>query len=105
MAHPSFVTLSTITCLATKHLIGPDNLVAIVGGLRHPIGHFNEGEDPREVGLTLPIQNGVTEMTIVEADDELITIDLTLDMDVDRVIGIMADRARYDVALKVTSEP
>jgi hypothetical protein len=109
MAHPSFVTLNTIKCLTTEDLTGSDNLVAILGSLRHPIGQFKEG-DSRDVSLTLPIQNGVTEMSIVEvdtidSDDELITIDLGLDMDSDRVVGIMAGRARYQVALKVTSEP
>jgi len=41
----------------------------------------------------------------VDPDDVLISIDLTQDMDVDRIVGIMTGSARYNVSFKVTSEP
>src|SRR4051812_36114739 len=109
MSHPSFLTLSTITCLATEDFTGSDDLVGIMVNDRFPIGRFAE-QDSFDVGITRNIVQGVTELTIVEVnefdpDDELITIDLTQDMDVDRVVGILTGRARYDVAFKVTSQP
>jgi hypothetical protein len=85
--------------------VGSDDLVGIMGNDRFPIGRFKEN-DSINVGIARPIVGGVTELIILnDPDDELIRVDLTKDMDVDRVVGILASRARYDVALKVTSEP
>jgi len=105
MSHPSFLSLNTITCLATQSLTGSDNLVGIMGNDRFAIGRFNQN-DTINVGINRPIVAGVTELTILnDPDDTLATFDLTKDMDVDRLVGIFASRARYNVALKVTSEP
>jgi hypothetical protein len=105
MSHPLILSLNTITCLATQSSVGSDNLVGIMGIDHFAIGRFNEN-DTINVGIDRPIAAGVTELTILnDPDDPLITVDLTKDMDVDRVLGILASRARYDVALKVTSEP
>jgi hypothetical protein len=108
MSRPSFLTLSTITCLETEDFTGSDDLVGVMGNDRFAFGRF-AAQESYDIGVTRPIDEGVTELSIVEVDDidpddELITIDLTQDMDVDRVVGIMTGRARYDVAFKVTSE-
>ncbi len=109
MSHPGLLILGNITCLATEDLTGTDDLVGILGNDRFEIGRFKE-QDSFDVGIQRAIASGVTELRIVEADaidsdDLLITIDLTQDMDVDRVVGILTGRARYDVNLKVVSEP
>jgi hypothetical protein len=105
MSHPFFLSLNTITCLATQNSTGSDDLVGIMGNDRFAIGRFKEN-DIINVGINRPIAPGVTELTILnDPDDTLIKVDLTNDMDVDRVVGILASRARYDAALKVTSEP
>jgi hypothetical protein len=109
MAHPAFLNLKSITCLKTEDSIGSDDLVGILGNDRFTIGTFDDGTS-QDVDITRSIEQGVTELTISEADsldadDVLITIDLTQDMDTDRVVGILRGRARYDVSFKVVSEP
>jgi hypothetical protein len=109
MAHPSFLSLKTITCLKTEDFTGSDELVGVLGNDRFSIGKFTAGTT-RDVGIERIITPGVTELTIVEADaldpdDVLIAIDLTQDMDTDRVVGILNEGARYDVSFMVGSEP
>ena len=91
MSHPSFLELQTITCFKTDDLTGSDVIFGIMGDLRFEIGEFDSGMS-RNVNLTLPIVQGVTKLTIMERDatgnDELIAIDLTQEMDVDRVVEI-----------------
>lgn len=108
MPQPSLLKLGVVTCHATDDFIGPDDLVGVVGTGRFPIGQFEAGTS-FDVGIEMPIAPGVTELTILEADviedDVLATIDLTQDMDVDRVFGILTGDARYDVNFVVISGP
>ncbi|MBR0820238.1 hypothetical protein [Bradyrhizobium liaoningense] len=108
MPRPSLVRIGVVTCIATDDFTGSDTLVAQLGGDRVFIGDF-VAEDSRDVGVEASIAPGITELTILEedptGDDELITIDLTRDMDVDRTVGVLVGDARYDISFKVISEP
>jgi len=107
MAHPSLLTIGTVTCLATDDLLGRDELVGQLGADRFSIGRFNAG-DTIEAAVSRPIASGVDTLVISEADltgdNELIRVDLTQGMDRDRVVGILTGRARYDLSLRVASE-
>ena|SRR5450755_790906 len=108
MSHPSFLILQSISCLQTDALLGSDTLFGMLGPQRFDIGDFSAG-DSRDLNIQRPISPGVTQWMImvsgITGDTVLITIDLLQDMDVDRVVGIFGDRARYDVRLNVQSEP
>jgi tetrahydromethanopterin S-methyltransferase subunit F len=108
MPRPSLIRIGVVTCIATDDLTGSDTLVAQIGGDRVFIGDFVAG-DSRDVGVEASIAPGVTKLTILVEDltgnDELITIDLTQDMDVDRTVGVRVGDARYDISFKVISEP
>ncbi|MGJ0510539.1 MAG: hypothetical protein ACR652_26130 [Methylocystis sp.] len=106
MSHPAFLAIGIVTCNAQEDFTGSDELVGIKGDDQFEIGRFSTGET-RDVHVNRPILPGVTELTIVEKDydpdDELIRIDLTQEMDTDRIVGVMVGRARYDIAFKVQS--
>ena len=108
MAHPAFLSIGQITCITTEDSTGSDDLFGILGSDKFSIGSFDDGTS-KNVGINRTIASGVTKLKIMEADlldsdDTLITIDLTQQMDTDRVVAILAGRARYNVSLKVNSE-
>jgi hypothetical protein len=108
MPRLSSLKLGLVTCIATNDFTGADDLVGVLGADRFSIGEFEAGSS-FDVGIERPIAPGVTELTILEADviedDVLAAIDLTQDMDVDRVFSILTGAARYDVNFLVISEP
>jgi hypothetical protein len=108
MPHPSTILITSIQCLKTDDFTGADELTAVIGADSFSLGTFSEGTDT-PLGLNRMIAPGATELVIIEkdltGDDELARIDLTVDMDVERVFGVLGDRARYDIVFTVTSEP
>ena len=105
---PAYLHITRVTCLATEDEFGRDDLYGILGDETFSLGSYAADEQHAEFPeRAIPV--GVTEFTIAESDfpdpdDALGTIDLTQDMDVDRVFGIMTGNARYDVEFKVVSE-
>jgi hypothetical protein len=106
MSRPAFLRIGKISCFATDDLVGFDTLVGRLGDEIFTIGEFSAGTNV-DVGIEVPVPVGVTELTILESDilfhSPLATVDLTTDMDVDRIIGILRDGARYDIGFQVVS--
>jgi hypothetical protein len=105
--HPAYLDITKITCVTTEDTIGSDDLYGILGAVKFSLGSYNAG-DVRTAFDEVVIGSGVTELTIAESDlvdpdDMLGTIDLTQDMDVDRIFGILSGSARYDIEFKVIS--
>jgi hypothetical protein len=109
MSHPAFVTIQSISCVQTDDLTGTDSLFGVLGAQQFTIGDFSAGQT-QDLNITQIVPDGITTLTLMErdlitSDDRLGDIDLTAEMDQDRVVGIFGDRARYDVRLNVHSEP
>lgn len=107
LTQPAFLTIKTVACLKTEDSIGEDDLFGVIGIDRFVIGHFQD-DTTQDVGINRAIPSGAVELTIVETDivgpdDVLITIDLTQDMDVERIVGVLTGRARYNLTFQVTS--
>ena len=105
---PAYLYITKVTCLATDDEFGHDDLYGILGTETFSLGSYAADDQKTDFSAqAIPI--GVTEFSIAESDfpdpDDLLgTIDLTQDMDVDRVFGIMTGSARYDIEFKVVSE-
>jgi hypothetical protein len=108
MSRPSLLRIGLVTCIATDDFTGTDDLAGFLGGERLFIGRFAAGSS-FDVGVEVLIAPGVTELTIMEEDltgnTTLITIDLSQDMDVERIVGVLTGDARYDISFIVISEP
>lgn len=109
MPTPALLLLKEITCLQTEDLTGSDELFGNLGNLKFNIGRFSDNET-RTLNLQKNIPSGVTTLSIFESDlfdpDDLLgSIDLTVDMDTDRIVGLLEGRrGRYDITLFVTSQ-
>jgi len=108
MSDPAFLHISRIACEATNSLVGTDELEAVLGLDRFPLGKFRAGtviDGPVERAIAL----GVAELVIQDAGLLSPTIlgrfDLTQNMDTERVVAIFEGSARYDLTLIVASEP
>lgn len=106
---PAYLYITKVSCLATEDELGRDDLYGILGDETFSLGSYAADEQNTNVAERA-IPQGVTDLTIAESDfpdpdDMLGTIDLTQDMDVDRVFGILTGSARYDIEFKVISEP
>lgn len=109
MSHPSFLTITHVTCRATEDWVGSDDVYGVLGMARFRIGRFSTDQPDNPVEVNQNVVQGVTTLRIVEedieGDDLLGEIDLTVDMDVERTVRITGDGADYDITLKVTSQP
>jgi hypothetical protein len=108
MVVPSFLELNTVVCRATEDLTGSDDIVGILGGQRIAIGRF-AGPERREVNISRAIVAGVTTLRIIEVDDfdpddVLGTIQLTQDLDQNRMERLRAGRADYEFHFRVLSQ-
>lgn len=105
--HPTLLMINRIACEATDDGIGSDDLYAVIGGQSIALGSFSAG-DRIDLGIEVSIPAGASRMTVMERDfpdpdDALATIDLSQDMDVERVVGILQGDARYDIWFRVIS--
>jgi hypothetical protein len=109
MARPGFIHIDSITCKTTDDLIGRDSLLAVIGPLRVPLGEFHARET-RTVGIEKTLTAGSTTMEIyeqdlVDQDDLLASLDLTTDMDVQRLEHFATGDAAYMISFFVASTP
>jgi len=108
MSHPSYLTITKVECIATEDTFGADDLYGVLGSVTFALGSYSAG-DVRTDFVDVVIPAGVAELAIYESDfpdsDDLLgSIDLTQDMDSDRIFGILTDGARYTIEFTVTSE-
>lgn len=104
-----FLRITKVSCIATEDTVGTDDLYVIIGPDSYSLGTYSAGSIRTDI-LDQVVPAGVTEATFAEKDfpdpdDVLGAIDLTQEMDVDRVLGIMEGSARYDISFLVVSEP
>jgi hypothetical protein len=108
MSHPFTLKLEKITCHATEDFVGSDDLVGVMGPDRFSIGAFKAGES-RALDLERTIPRGVGTLEIFEGDvigpdDALLSIDLTREMDTERVVASLVGDARYVINFLVASQ-
>src|ERR1700722_11890494 len=107
MSIPAMLMLKKVTCLQTEDLTGSDEVFGRLGNFKFNIGKFSDNQTSTP-NLEQAIPPGVTTLSVFESDlidpDDLLgSIDLTVDMDTDRIVGLLdGQRGRYDVTLSVT---
>jgi hypothetical protein len=106
MARPAFLTIKRFVCNATNDFTGSDDVVGVMGPARFTIGSFAAGDDiPLEINQVVPV--GESALRIVETDlvgdDDIGSIDLKVDMDVDTTANVQGQDANYDITYLVVS--
>jgi hypothetical protein len=107
MARPYFLTINKVTCFSTEDYTGNDELAGAIGPVTFEIGTFNAG-DSREINVTQIVPENEFWLTVIERDlvdsnDVLGQVDLSIDMDVPRSVLIEKGTARYELNLTVNS--
>jgi hypothetical protein len=108
MARPEFLMLRSVKCEAMDDTIGSDFVYGLLGPRKFTIGSFTQGTEIA-VDMTEIVPSGVTTLQVFEedatGDDLLGEVDLTQEMDADRVVALFSRNARYVLRLNVQSRP
>lgn len=109
MSQPAFIIIKGFTCHSTNDFTGSDDVVGVMGPDKFVIGSFRAG-DAVDLDINRIVPVGVTVLQIIETDDvsgddDIGTIDLTEDMDVEVTRSVLGDDANYDITVFVSSTP
>lgn len=106
MARPAFLTIKRFVCNAINDFTGSDDVIGVLGPVRFNIGSFAAGDD-RTLDISQIVPVGESTLRIVEGDvvgdDDIGTIDLTVNMDVETTTKVQGQGADYDITYIVVS--
>lgn len=103
-----FLRITKVSCLATEDDVGNDDLYITIGPASYPLGQYGAGTERTDV-LERPVPADITQATFFECDpldpdDELGSIDLTSEMDVEHVFATLIGNARYVINFVLVSQ-
>jgi hypothetical protein len=106
MSRPAFLTIKHFVSNSTNDFTGSDDVVGVMGPLRFTIGSFAAGDD-KQLDISQLVPVGESTRRIVETDltgdDDIGSIDLTVNMDVDKTANVQGQDANYDITYLVVS--